>query len=80
MISDEGDEKADHFLRYQPWLPWETALQHVKDFAYIEDFWSLFNNLKAPSEGKYSYYLFKKGIPPKYEDPINNSVRTLPAM
>ncbi|OQR73226.1 eukaryotic translation initiation factor 4E isoform 1 [Tropilaelaps mercedesae] len=54
-----------------PWLPWENALTHVQDFAYIEDFWSLFNNLKVPSEVKYSYYLFKKGIRPEWEDPVN---------
>lgn len=58
----------------QPWQPWNLALTHVKDFAYIEDFWSLFNSLKPPTEVKLSYYLFKKGIRPEWEDEINESV------
>ncbi|XP_022648062.1 uncharacterized protein LOC111244838 isoform X2 [Varroa destructor] len=59
------------FWYSDPWQPWDVALVHVKDFAYIEDFWSLFNNLKPPTEVNLSYYLFKKGIRPEWEDEIN---------
>lgn len=49
------------------------GLRPVYSFDSVEDFWCLYNNIKAPSQLQPSatYYLFKDGIEPKWEDPRN---------
>jgi len=49
------------------------GLRAVYSFDSVEDFWCLYNNIKAPSQLQPSatYYLFKDGIQPKWEDPKN---------
>jgi hypothetical protein len=49
------------------------SLRQVYSFKTVEDFWCLFNNIKPPSmfQPNVTYYLFKKGIEPKWESPAN---------
>lgn len=49
------------------------GLRPVYTFDSVEGFWCLYNNIKAPSQLQPSatYYLFKEGIEPKWEDPKN---------
>eukprot|EP00877_Chromochloris_zofingiensis_P007497 jgi/Chrzof1/2/Cz01g00030.t1 len=49
------------------------GLRAVYSFDTVEDFWCLYNNIKTPSQLQPSatYYLFKDGIEPKWEDPRN---------
>ncbi|KAI8462580.1 MAG: eukaryotic initiation factor [Monoraphidium minutum] len=51
------------------------GLRPVYSFDTVEDFWCLYNNIKAPSQLQPSatYYLFKDGIQPKWEDPKNTN-------
>jgi len=52
----------------QDWQP-----KQIVTFDTVEDFWCLFNNLLPPSKlvrGS-NYHLFKEGINPEWEDPIN---------
>lgn len=52
---------------------WELCQHKIANFDTVEDFWSLFNHIKPPSEIKHSndYSLFKNGIRPMWEDDIN---------
>lgn len=52
---------------------WEDSLNTVATFNTVEDFWSLFNHIKQPSEVKLGsdYSLFKEGIRPMWEDQAN---------
>ncbi|KAK6641828.1 hypothetical protein RUM44_013546 [Polyplax serrata] len=52
---------------------WGDNLREIFSFNTIEDFWSLYNNIKKPSELKQGsdYCLFKKGVKPMWEDPFN---------
>lgn len=49
------------------------GLRSVYSFDTVEDFWCLYNNIKAPSQLQPSatYYLFKDNIDPKWEHPKN---------
>jgi len=52
---------------------WSSNVKSVATFSTVEDFWSLVNALKAPSQltiGS-NYHLFKEGIQPEWEDPQN---------
>jgi translation initiation factor 4E len=52
---------------------WSSNVKSVSTFDTVEDFWSLFNALKSPSQltiGS-NYHLFKEGIQPEWEDPQN---------
>ncbi|OQR85005.1 eukaryotic initiation factor 4E [Achlya hypogyna] len=52
---------------------WEENLKKIYTFDTVEDFWCLFNNVLPPtklSTGS-NYHLFKEGIRPMWEDPIN---------
>ncbi|CAJ0921696.1 unnamed protein product, partial [Mesorhabditis belari] len=53
---------------------WEDCLQQVIAFDSVEDFWSLFYNIAAPSSLNWGsdYYLFKEGIRPMWEDKQNH--------
>ncbi len=52
---------------------WEENLRVVSEFWTVEDFWSIFNHIKSASELRTgcSYFVFKDGIKPMWEDPIN---------
>jgi translation initiation factor 4E len=49
---------------------WKSNLQEAYTFSTVEEFWSLFNNIKLPTEIKIddSYALFKKNSSPIWED------------
>jgi len=53
---------------------WGEQLKEIYTFASVEDFWSLWNNIKGAEDLKIgsNYHLFKKGIAPKWEDPENS--------
>ena len=86
-VPEEGERDADgnHVLEYK-WTLWFDSHQkgqsqstygqsrrRVYTFQTVEDFWRLFNNVKAPSEfsPNTDYCLFKEGIEPEWEDPRN---------
>ncbi|EDW78719.2 uncharacterized protein Dwil_GK12583 [Drosophila willistoni] len=52
---------------------WEDMQNEITSFDMVEDFWSLYNHIKPPSEIKIGsdYSLFKKGILPMWEDQGN---------
>ncbi|XP_073842184.1 eukaryotic translation initiation factor 4E1 isoform X1 [Musca autumnalis] len=52
---------------------WEDMQNEITSFDTVEDFWSLYNHIKPPSEIKMGsdYSLFKKGIRPMWEDAAN---------
>ncbi|XP_016990374.1 eukaryotic translation initiation factor 4E1 [Drosophila rhopaloa] len=52
---------------------WEDMQNEITSFDMVEDFWSLYNHIKPPSEIKVGsdYSLFKKGIQPMWEDDAN---------
>jgi len=53
---------------------WGSQRKEIYTFDSVEDFWSLWNNIKNADELKVgsSYYLFKKGIAPDWDDPENS--------
>lgn len=52
---------------------WEENLKNVYTFDTVEDFWCLYNNILVPTKLSIgsNYHLFKEGIRPMWEDPIN---------
>lgn len=54
---------------------WEECLVPLNTFQHVEDFWALFHHLASINEMKpgSDYMMFKKGIQPKWEDPLNRS-------
>ncbi|XP_053682923.1 eukaryotic translation initiation factor 4E1-like isoform X2 [Sabethes cyaneus] len=52
---------------------WEETLNEVTSFSTVEDFWSLYNHIKGPTDIKMGsdYCLFKAGIRPMWEDEAN---------
>jgi len=52
---------------------WEDCLRVVSPFHTVEDFWSVFNHIKSASDIRTggSYYVFKDGIKPMWEDEAN---------
>lgn len=52
---------------------WGEEMNKVVDFDSVEEFWGLYNNVIPPSAlpQKANYYLFKDGIQPAWEDPMN---------
>ncbi|XP_016975204.1 eukaryotic translation initiation factor 4E1 isoform X1 [Drosophila rhopaloa] len=52
---------------------WEDMQNEITSFDTVEDFWSLYNHIKPPSEIKVGsdYSLFKKNIRPMWEDAAN---------
>jgi len=63
---------------------WGEYLKPIMSFDTVEDFWRLYNNIYPPSQlvSGSDYHLFKEGIEPKWEDPLNEKggkwVVTLP--
>ncbi|KAL0716832.1 hypothetical protein Bca4012_066154 [Brassica carinata] len=51
---------------------WGSSLRSVFTFSTVEEFWSLYNNMKGPSKlvSGADFYCFKHNIEPKWEDPI----------
>jgi len=52
---------------------WGDHLKKIYSFSTVEDFWCLWNNIKAAAElpSGSNYHVFREGIEPKWEDPIN---------
>lgn len=52
---------------------WQAKVANVYTVRTLEEFWSVFNNLKSPSQlpARGDYFFFKKGINPAWEDPVN---------
>eukprot|EP01087_Luapelamoeba_hula_P005925 TRINITY_DN1599_c0_g1_i1.p1 TRINITY_DN1599_c0_g1~~TRINITY_DN1599_c0_g1_i1.p1 ORF type:complete len:255 (-),score=58.98 TRINITY_DN1599_c0_g1_i1:181-945(-) len=52
---------------------WGSHLKKIVDFDTVEDFWRLYNNIMPSSQlvSGSNYHLFKYGVEPKWEDPIN---------
>ncbi|KAH8242100.1 hypothetical protein KR026_002169 [Drosophila bipectinata] len=52
---------------------WEDMQNEITSFDMVEDFWSLYNHIKPPSDIMIGsdYSLFKKGIQPMWEDEAN---------
>jgi len=52
---------------------WLDSIRMIATFDMVEDFWRLFNNVVPPSRlpSGSNYHIFKKGIEPKWEDPLN---------
>ncbi|XP_016949792.1 eukaryotic translation initiation factor 4E1 [Drosophila biarmipes] len=78
-----GDSPKKHKLQnewtlwqveYDPARSWEDMLKKVDTFGTVEDFWNLYFRFDPPSKltrGS-DYMLFKKHIPPMWEDPANS--------
>lgn len=56
-----------------PQVAWNEQLKKVSTLQFVEDFWSVYNVIKPPSQLKDSsnYHLFKDGIQPAWEDKNN---------
>lgn len=52
---------------------WKDCLKKVIEFDTVEDFWSVFNHIKPPSQiaSGCDYMVFKEGIEPMWEDKRN---------
>jgi len=52
-------------------LAWLEGMKEVMSFGTVEDFWRMYNNIKAPNDMPpgTDYCVFKEGIEPKWEDP-----------
>jgi translation initiation factor 4E len=52
---------------------WADNLKKIVTFDTVEDFWRVYNNIQPASvlSSGSNYHLFKDGIEPKWEDPIN---------
>lgn len=61
------------YYRPEKGREWEECQHKIHDLTSVEEFWSLFNHVRKPSEiqngGDYSF--FKNGIRPMWEDPQN---------
>lgn len=54
---------------------WEDNQREITSFNTVEDFWSLYNHIKLPSQLRMGcdYSLFKKGVMPMWEDKANRA-------
>ncbi|KAI8075086.1 translation initiation factor eIF 4e-like domain-containing protein [Gongronella butleri] len=74
-----------HELRYA-WIFWfihrsprskitnyEDSMRQVASFATVEEFWAVYSHLNRPCDlpAISDYHLFKSGIRPMWEDPMN---------
>jgi len=52
---------------------WGDHLKKIYTFSTVEDFWSLWNNIKTVSDLPIGcqYHIFKEGVEPKWEDSAN---------
>jgi len=53
---------------------YESNLKPIGSFATVEDFWRHYNYMAKPSQldNNANYHLFKKGVKPLWEDPVNS--------
>ncbi|KAH8363630.1 hypothetical protein KR084_012447, partial [Drosophila pseudotakahashii] len=60
-------------VEYDQKRSWEDMLRKIDTFNTVEDFWRLYYRIDQPSKlNKGSdYMLFKRNIPPMWEDPAN---------
>ncbi|VDO04801.1 unnamed protein product [Rodentolepis nana] len=79
----EGDS-AVHYLQdtwdffvfnYNIGTDWTQRMQKVTDFNTVEDFWSTMFHTLAPADipNGTDLYVFKRGIKPMWEDPMNEN-------
>lgn len=63
----------DNPLQKQTTNKYGQTLRAVFSFDTVEDFWCLYNNVKSPSQlsPNATFYLFKDGVEPKWEDRRN---------
>mmetsp|Transcript_17313 Transcript_17313/g.22526 ORF Transcript_17313/g.22526 Transcript_17313/m.22526 type:complete len:196 (+) Transcript_17313:138-725(+) len=63
----------DNPRQAKPNTSWKDNLKHVGTFDSVKGFWRIFNNIKPPSHLSLNsnYHIFKKGIEPMWEDPLN---------
>ena len=54
-----------------PLESWEDQLVKVAEINSLEQFWGLQNSIPNVKDIKTEYMFFKKGIQPKWEDPLN---------
>uniref|UniRef100_A0A182LWR5 eIF-4F 25 kDa subunit n=1 Tax=Anopheles culicifacies TaxID=139723 RepID=A0A182LWR5_9DIPT len=61
------------YLEVDRMKSWADSMNKVASFSTVEDFWSLFNHIRGPSEIKVNgdYMLFKSHIRPMWEDDAN---------
>jgi len=61
------------FFKNDKRFDWETNQREVIHFDTVEDFWALHNHIEPASRLQIGcdYSLFKKGIKPMWEDPMN---------
>jgi translation initiation factor 4E len=59
--------------KYQQKCSWNEGIKELCKFDTVQNFWSLFNNLLEPSTlpNKASYFLFRNGVFPEWEDKAN---------
>ncbi|XP_037934318.1 eukaryotic translation initiation factor 4E1-like isoform X2 [Teleopsis dalmanni] len=85
-IKEQEEVRAEHLFKHplqNAWTlwylesdrtkSWEDMQNEITSFETVEDFWSLYNHIKPPSEIKSGcdYSLFKKGVRPMWEDVAN---------
>lgn len=53
---------------------WKSKMTTVCVMRTIDEFWGVYNNLRQPEDilNRGDYYLFKDGILPEWEDPMNS--------
>lgn len=63
------------YLKLEKNFSWEHSQLDIATFSTIESFWSIFDSLLPLSETHHgcNYSIFKKGIRPIWEDPMNRN-------
>lgn len=63
------------YLKQDQKKKWEEMLDRVHSFDMVEDFWSIYNHIRAPSELNQGddYSMFKNNIRPMWEDAANKN-------
>lgn len=61
------------YLRFEKNFSWEHSQMEVADCYSVEQFWGIFDQLVPLTEAHHgcNYSLFKRGIRPIWEDPMN---------
>lgn len=61
------------YFKQEKNVDWNLCQHRIHAFEYVEDFWSLYNHLRLPSDLPVGvdYSLFKYPIRPMWEDPQN---------
>lgn len=85
-LEDERSVPEGHHLLWTPWTLWylhrtpgqkihdyEKATKYVATFSSVEQFFAVYAHLKRPNEIPHisDYHIFRKGIKPIWEDPLN---------